>query len=234
MGQKDGEKWTAAVDSQPTIPKPDRLLEASPFALTAFERGRILSLGPWPVAPRNDPSNRVSGQPMAVELGRRLFSDPRMSPVGYVACVSCHQPDRGFTDLKPRAHGLADLPRHTPGLDNLGQRRCYGWGGGSDSLWMASIRPNLDLDAREFGGSAASVKRLFERDPELAACYVRVFGAAALAQPEAIVLNVGKALAAFIETRVTARTAFDDFRDAVARDDSSSNYAATALRGLKR
>ena len=27
MGQKDGEKWTAAVDSQPTLPKPDRLLD---------------------------------------------------------------------------------------------------------------------------------------------------------------------------------------------------------------
>ena len=26
MGQKDGEKWTAAVDLQPTIPKPGRLL----------------------------------------------------------------------------------------------------------------------------------------------------------------------------------------------------------------
>ena len=26
MDQKDGEKWTAAVDFQPTIPKPDRLL----------------------------------------------------------------------------------------------------------------------------------------------------------------------------------------------------------------
>jgi len=27
MGQKDGEKWTAAVESQPTLPKPDRLLD---------------------------------------------------------------------------------------------------------------------------------------------------------------------------------------------------------------
>ena len=26
MGQKDGKKWTAAVDLQPTIPKSDRLL----------------------------------------------------------------------------------------------------------------------------------------------------------------------------------------------------------------
>ncbi len=29
MGQKDGEKWTAAVDLQPTIPKFDRLLGSS-------------------------------------------------------------------------------------------------------------------------------------------------------------------------------------------------------------
>ena len=27
MGQKDGEKWTAAVDSQPTFHKSDRLLD---------------------------------------------------------------------------------------------------------------------------------------------------------------------------------------------------------------
>ena len=26
MGQKNGEKWTAAVDLQPTLPKSDRLL----------------------------------------------------------------------------------------------------------------------------------------------------------------------------------------------------------------
>ncbi|MEY4563711.1 MAG: hypothetical protein RLZZ618_2988, partial [Pseudomonadota bacterium] len=29
MGQKDGEKWTAAVDLQPTLSKSDRLLDAS-------------------------------------------------------------------------------------------------------------------------------------------------------------------------------------------------------------
>ena len=29
MGQKDGEKWTAAADLQPTIPKSDRLPEAA-------------------------------------------------------------------------------------------------------------------------------------------------------------------------------------------------------------
>ena len=35
MGQKDGEKWTAAADSQPTISKSDRLLDTSSLAFVS-------------------------------------------------------------------------------------------------------------------------------------------------------------------------------------------------------
>ena len=201
--------------------------------LSAQEVQRIARLGPWPPPQRADPSNRVSGQAQAIELGRRLFSDARMSPVGYIACVTCHQPDRSFTDNKPRAHGLADLPRNTPALANLRQQRWFGWGGASDSLWMASIRPILD--AREFDGSPASVVKLFDRDPELAACYRQVFLESPQARPAHTLVNVGKALAAFQETLVTARTPFDDFRDALARADSAAaaGYPAAAQRGLR-
>jgi len=201
--------------------------------LSEQEARHVLALGPWPPAARRDPGNRVSGQPMAIELGRQLFRDPRMSPVGYIACVTCHQPDRAFTDIKARAHGLADLPRNTPALANLGLRRWYGWGGASDSLWMASIKPILD--AREFDGNAALVTRLFAREPELAACYRRVFGVSPLRNPERTVVNVGKSLAAYVETLVTARTPFDEFRDALARGDASrmAAYPAAALRGLR-
>jgi cytochrome c peroxidase len=205
----------------------------APVELGAHEVQQVLALGPWPPAARRDPGNRVSGQPMAIELGRQLFRDPRMSPVGYIACVTCHQPDRAFTDIKARAHGLADLPRNTPALANLGLQRWYGWGGSSDSLWMASIKPILD--AREFDGNAALVTRLFAREPELAACYRRVFGVSPLRHPERTVVNVGKALAAFVETLVTARTPFDEFRDALARGDAvrMAAYPAGALRGLR-
>src|SRR6185295_14909252 len=97
---------------------------------------------------------------------------------------------------------LADLPRNTPALANLSLQRWYGWGGASDSLWMASIKPILD--AREFNGNSTLV-------------------------------NVGKALAAYVETLVTGRTPFDDFRDALARGDApaAASYPAAALRGLK-
>jgi cytochrome c peroxidase len=202
--------------------------------LDADEARAVVALEPWPVAVPRDPGNRVSGNRKAIELGRQLFRDPRMSPVGYIACVTCHQPDRAFTDIKARAHGLADLPRNTPALANLSLQRWYGWGGGSDSLWMASIKPILD--AREFDGNAALVRRLFVREPELAACYRSVFGVSPLrGDVQRTVVNVGKALAAFVETLVTARTPFDDFRDAVARGDAAgaAAYPASALRGLK-
>ena len=207
--------------------------DASAPAFSAEEVQRIRALGPWPPILKPDPSNRVSGKIQAIELGRRLFRDARMSPVGYIACVTCHQPDRSFTDLKARAHGLADLPRNTPALANLRQQHWFGWGGSNDSLWMASIRPMLD--AREFDGSPATVRRLFERDPELAACYRKVFRESPRHNPERTVVNVGKALAAFEETLVTGRTPFDDFRDALARNDSTtiSAYPAAARRGLK-
>jgi cytochrome c peroxidase len=222
LGVAVGACITAAAQSQPAEP-----------ALSSDEVRRIVALGPWPPAPRRDPGNRVSGDPRAIELGRQLFRDPRMSPVGYIACVTCHQPDRAFTDIKARAHGLADLPRNTPALANLSLQHWYGWGGASDSLWMASIKPILDQ--REISGNAALVTRLFVREPDLAACYRRVFGVSPLQQPQRTVVNVGKALAAFVETLVTSRTPFDDFRDALARGDAQrmDAYPVAALRGLK-
>jgi cytochrome c peroxidase len=199
--------------------------------LSAQDLQHIESMGPWPPIVRRDPGNRVSGRPLAIELGRQLFRDPRMSPVGYIACVTCHQPDRAFGDATARAHALAKLPRNTPALANLAGLTWYGWGGASDSLWMASIRPILNPG--EFDGSAASVVRLFEREPDLAACYRRVFGVSATQHPPRTLVNVGKALAAFIETLVTERTPFDDLRDALARGSPVPDIGAAAWRGLR-
>jgi cytochrome c peroxidase len=202
-------------------------------ALAEGEVHAVLGFGPWPPPARPDPGNRVSGKASAIELGRRLFRDPRMSPVGYIACVTCHQPDRAFTDGKARAHGIADLPRNTPALVNLRQQRWYGWGGNSDSLWLASIRPMLD--PREFDGNPALVARLFARDPELAACYRSVFQVSPLRDVRRTVVHVGKALAAWQETLVSGRTPFDEFRDALVRGDAASaaTYPAPARRGLQ-
>ncbi|HEX6689626.1 MAG TPA: cytochrome-c peroxidase, partial [Burkholderiales bacterium] len=52
------------------------------------------------------------------------------------------------------------------------------------------------------------------------------------ADDETVLINVGKALAAYQETLVTGRTPFDDFRDALEKNEPS-DYPLAAQRGLK-
>jgi cytochrome c peroxidase len=65
--------------------------------------------------------------------------------------------------------------------------------------------------------------------------YRATFGADPARQnAETVLVNVGKALAAYEETLRTGRTAFDDFRDAVARGEPApQTYPLAAQRGLK-
>jgi len=199
----------------------------------AGEIARIAAHGPWPPPFERDPTNRVSGMPAAIAFGRRLFFEPRFSPNGYISCVACHQPDRSFTDDRPRARGLAPVDRNAVALQNLRLQRWFGWGGSSDSLWMASLRPILD--EREIAGSAEKVAFVIRTGDGVACRYRAAFGADPARQDaETVLVNVGKALAAYEETLATGRTAFDDFRDALARGEPPPrNYPLAAQRGLK-
>lgn len=210
-----------------------RAFAAPPVSFTQDEVARILAHGPWPPPATRDPSNRVSGDPYAIDLGRHLFFDPRFSPNGYVACVLCHQPDRAFTDTLARSHALAPVDRNAQSLANLRLQRWYGWGGTSDSLWMATLRPILD--PRELGSSAQVVARGMRTGDGMACRYQLAFKRPVPDDDQQVLVDVAKALAAFQETLVTARTPFDDFRDAVARGDTATQarYPEAAKRGLR-
>ena len=207
----------------------DRL--AHPLVVSQFtqeEIAKILQHGPWPPAPVRDPSNRVSGKPEAIALGEKLFFEPRLSGTGSVLCATCHVPFRAFQDSRPRAFGLQEVDRNTPTVLNVRFYRWFGWDGAHDSLWAQSIRPLLD--AREMNASAAhvagTVRKLFARE------YQAAFGAPVPRDDESVLVDVGKALAAFQETLVSRRTPFDEFRDALATN-AESNYPAAARRGLQ-
>jgi len=208
-----------------------------PLPLTPSEVRQVLRHGPWPPGPPHDPSNRASGDAHAIALGRRLFFDARLSADGALACATCHVPARAWTDGRRRAIGLEPLDRNTPSLLDVGRQRWFSWDGRADSLWSQSLKPIVD--PREMGASAAHAARLVRRDRTLACLYEQAFGGAprggADADDELALVNVGKALAAFLETLVSGRTAFDDFRDAVARGDATAAgaYPDAARRGLR-
>jgi cytochrome c peroxidase len=206
----------------------------APPTLDAAERRAILAHGPWPQPFLRDPSNRVSGRPAAIALGRQLFSDTRLSADGTRSCATCHDPARFFADGRDRSVGRARLDRNAIALANLRLNRWFGWAGAADSLWAQSLRPILD--GMELASTPELVRDRLAADTGLAAAYAAVFGSdVASDPPEQALVNIAKVLAAFQETIVTPRTAFDDFRDALARDDRQAmdRYPASARRGLK-
>jgi cytochrome c peroxidase len=209
--------------------------EPSGFLLpfSEAERRMILQHGPWPPAVAPDPSNRVSGKPAAIVFGEQLFFDPRLSGKG-VSCATCHVPEKSWTDGRKVGTGLAEGDRNTPTLLNLRTHRWFGWDGANDNLWSQSVRPMLD--AREMGATEQQVAALVREDPELSCRYEKAFGSPpSSGDNEVVIVDVGKALAAFQETLVSGRTPFDDFRDALARGDekAASRYPLDAQRGLR-
>ena len=199
----------------------------------SIELERILAHGPWPPPFVTDPSNRVSGQPAAIGLGRRLFFDARLSPSGKVACSSCHRPERAWTDGRALGVGLQMGHLNTPSLYNVSGLTWLGWGGAGDSLWAQSVRPLLD--PREMGASASHVQSYLGSHPELGAAYAAAFGRGPqVVDPQTALVDAAKALAAYQETFLSPRTAFDAYRDALAAGDAAgmAAYPAAARRGL--
>jgi cytochrome c peroxidase len=197
------------------------------------ERRVILQHGPWPPPPARDPSNRVSGNPEAIALGEKLFFDPRVSGKN-MSCATCHVPEKGWADGRKVGMGMVEVDRNTPSVHNVGFQRWFGWDGANDNLWAQSVRPMLD--AREMGSTERNVADLVRNDADLACRYRKAFSAApATDNDEGVVVNAGKALAAFQETLVTGRTPFDAFRDALARGDlkAAARYPQDAQKGLR-
>jgi cytochrome c peroxidase len=202
------------------------------FAATAVdftpeEHSRILSHGPWPVVPERDAGNRVDGNAAAIELGQKLFSDRRLSGSGRRSCAGCHDPKRAFQDGRRDSRHQ----RNTPTLLDSGRLRWFGWDGSADSLWAASLQPLTA--AGELATTPDTALALLKRDADLRFLYESLFGKASA--DELLLINFAKSLAAYQATLVSPRTAFDEFRDALAAGNSAAatKYPESAQRGLK-
>jgi cytochrome c peroxidase len=203
-------------------------------AFTPAEVRALVAHGPWPIPIAADPTNRVSGSREAIDLGERLFFDPRLSASGQFSCGTCHVPERNWTDNRTRGAAIAEVDRNTPTLMNLRLARHFGWDGGADTLWKQSMRPMLDV--RELGASPRHVAEVIRKDEQLSCRYRKTFGAApSPGDDQAVLTDVAKALAALVETFETPPTPFDRFRDALARGERITPYvySEAAQRGAR-
>ena len=94
-----------------------------------------------PNVPPPDPTNAVADSKAAAALGEALFFDAGLSPSGTVSCASCHDPDKGLTDGRPIAEGVAVGARRTPSISLAAHARWPDWDGKADTLWSQALGP---------------------------------------------------------------------------------------------
>jgi cytochrome c peroxidase len=146
------------------------------LAIAMGEEARLpeppLGLDLYMPVPENNPL--VRGK---VALGRRLFFDRRLSRDGTLACASCHDPARGFSDGRATARGLggAEGRRSAPALLNRGYGAAQFWDGRAPTLERQVLDPITN--PRELGLTLTLLEeRTRLKAPEVAAAlasYVR-------------------------------------------------------------
>ena len=142
--------------------------------------------------------------PALAELGKRLFYDDRLSGDTSLACSSCHQPERAFTDGEAlsAAYTGAGHFRNTPTLANVGHRETW-LHDGRIGTSLNDVTREMITESYMMNMDMRLMQERLKQDP----VYVEMFGAAGLGEPS----NGGarKSLAAFMDTIVSRGAAID-------------------------
>ncbi|HKP58745.1 MAG TPA: cytochrome c peroxidase, partial [Polyangiales bacterium] len=141
-----------------------------------------------------------------IALGRKLYFDPRLSKDGTVACATCHDVTRGFTDRRNTAEGINDQigQRNSPTTLNAAFFASQFWDGRAGTLEDQALLPIVN--PIEMGQpNAAAVVAAIANDVE----YQKAFQAA-YARPVNYE-DVGRAIAAFERTLIFLDAPFDRF-----------------------
>ena len=154
---------------------------------------------PLPGLPLDNPLLRSR-----VELGRRIFSDTRLSRDGSLSCASCHHQDRAFTDGRARSVGIDERTgrRNSMPLFNLAWKERFFWDGRAASLRaqvMMPIESHLELDE-----SLDNVVAKLSSEPGYGVAFNKAF-----ASPEVSSEKIALALESFLLTLTSYDSKFD-------------------------
>jgi cytochrome c peroxidase len=137
-----------------------------------------------------------------VDLGQKLFFDPRLSKSGFISCNSCHNLSMGGSDnLKTSiGHNWQKGPINSPTVLNSSLNLAQFWDGRADSLEAQAVGPIQNPIEMGFTHEGV-VKRLGEL-PVYKKQFEKIFG-------ELTIDRVGQAIAAFERAIVTAPSPYD-------------------------
>lgn len=141
-----------------------------------------------------------------VGLGKKLFFDKRLSIDNTVACATCHQPDRAFTDnlsLSTGVFGRKSM-RNAPSLINVAYQPHFMFEAEIKTLEMQAVVPITDLNEMGFEKIGELVDKL-SRIEEYKVLAQRAFNR------NFDVWVLTRSLAAYQRTIVSWNSDFDDF-----------------------
>ena len=139
-----------------------------------------------------------------VALGRKLFSDPRLSGNGTQSCASCHAPARAFSDTVALSRGADGMTgkRNAMPLFNLAWSPSYAWDGSKPRVRdqaLAAMTNPVEMHADAMGVVAE-----LSKDAGLGRAFAAAFGSR-----EITAERVGRALEQYLLTLVAADSKFD-------------------------
>lgn len=181
---------------------------AATMARAAEFRWQLPAGFPEPAVPADNPMSAAK-----VDLGSRLFADPRLSITGQYSCQSCHSPEHAFTDGLGRSRGALgdEMPLNAPTLLNVAYSSSLGWRDANLRTLEQQMRgPLFNEHPRELG--LAGITRQVERALLADGAMVRAFGAAFPGADQPVSMdNVIRAIAAYERTLFAGGSAFDRY-----------------------
>jgi cytochrome c peroxidase len=157
-----------------------------------------------------------------IALGRKLYFDTRLSKDGTLACATCHDVSRGFTDHRSVSEGIGDHlgKRSAPTTMNAAMMQSQFWDGRAPSLEEQAKLPILN--PIEMGHpDAASAMAGVNTDHAYQGLFQKAYGRAPNYD------DLGRAIASFERTLIFLDAPFDRF----AAGDRTA-LSAPAQRGL--
>jgi cytochrome c peroxidase len=154
-------------------------------------------LKPLPAVPQQDARR--------VELGRRLFHEPRLSINNTLSCASCHQLDKNGADSRALSLGFDGKPVavNTPTVFNAALNFRQFWDGRVETLEEQS---NVVITSpHEMGSDWNTVIERLGQNPDYRRDFAAIF-------PDGVTrANVQQALASFERTLLTPNSRFDQY-----------------------
>ena len=156
--------------------------------------------------------------PEKITLGQRLFFEPRLSADGTVACATCHDPKRAFTDGRPVSIGIKGRvgQRNAPTILNALYNKTQFWDGRVRTLEEQAAQPIVNPSEMGQPSLDAAITRIAS-----IAEYDQAFRSAFGRPPNGP--DLLRAIASYERTQVSFDSPFDHF---IAGDQNAIDSSA--------